>query len=86
MNAEIEINANRPLTLPEDAIVNYENKSYAFKVKGKNAYEIVEIKPGIAKDGYVELLANSSELRNQTFVIKGAYSLLMKMKNTGEDE
>ncbi|MBD1395111.1 efflux RND transporter periplasmic adaptor subunit [Mucilaginibacter glaciei] len=86
MNAEIEITANHALTLPEDAIVNYENKSYAFKVKGKNTYEIVEIKPGVAKDGYIELLANSSELRGQTFVTKGAYSLLMKMKNTGEDE
>jgi len=86
MNAEIEVTANNALTLPEDAIVNFESKSYAFKVKGKNTYEIVEVKPGIAKDGYVELLANSSELRSQTFVTKGAYSLLMKMKNTGEDE
>jgi cobalt-zinc-cadmium efflux system membrane fusion protein len=86
MNAEIEVTANNALTLPEDAIVNFESKSYAFKVKGKNTYEIVEIKPGVAREGYVELLANSSELRNQTFVTKGAYSLLMKMKNTGEDE
>ncbi len=86
MNAEIEVTANNALTLPEDAIVNFESKSYAFKVTGKNTYEIMEIKPGVAREGYVELLANSSELRNQTFVTKGAYSLLMKMKNTGEDE
>jgi cobalt-zinc-cadmium efflux system membrane fusion protein len=86
MNAEIEVTSGNALTLPEDAIVSFENKSYAFKVKGKNAYEMVEVKPGVARDGYVELLANSSELRSQTFVTKGAYSLLMKMKNTGEDE
>jgi membrane fusion protein, heavy metal efflux system len=86
MNAEIEVTNNTALTLPEDAIVNFESKSYAFRLKGKNTYEILEVKPGVANDGYVALTANSSELRKQTFVTKGAYSLLMKMKNTGEDE
>lgn len=86
MNAGIEVTANNALTLPEDAIVNYENKSYAFKVTGKNAYEMIAVKPGVTKDGYVELAASGTELRNITFVTKGAYSLLMKMKNTGEDE
>jgi membrane fusion protein, heavy metal efflux system len=85
MNAGIEVTNNTALTLPEDAIVNFESKSYAFTVKGKNSYEIIEVKPGVAKDGYVELMADSSELRKQTFVTKGAYSLLMKMKNTEED-
>jgi cobalt-zinc-cadmium efflux system membrane fusion protein len=86
MNAEIEVTANNGLTLPEDAIVNYENKSYAFKVTGKHAYEMITVKPGVTKDGYVELAASGTELRHITFVTKGAYSLLMKMKNTGEDE
>jgi cobalt-zinc-cadmium efflux system membrane fusion protein len=45
-----------------------------------------KVKPGVAKNGYFELKANSSELRKQTFVTKGAYSLLMKTKNTGEDD
>lgn len=86
MNAEIEVTANNALTLPEDAIVNYENKTYAFKVKGKNSFEMMEVKTGVAKDGFVELTASDVALRNNTFVTKGAYSLLMKMKNTGEDE
>lgn len=86
MNAEIEVTANNALTLPEDAIVNYENKSYVFKVKAKNAYKMIEVKPGVTKDGYVELAASNTEFKNLTFVTKGAYSLLMKMKNTGEDE
>jgi cobalt-zinc-cadmium efflux system membrane fusion protein len=86
MNAEIEVTATAALTLPEDGIVNYENKSYAFRVKGKNTYEMTEVKTGVAKDGFVELTATSGELHNISFVTKGAYSLLMKMKNTGEDE
>jgi cobalt-zinc-cadmium efflux system membrane fusion protein len=86
MNAEIEVSANNSLALPQDAVVNYENKSYAFRVTGKNSYEMMEIKPGMSKDGYVELKAGSAEIGKLTFVTKGAYSLLMKMKNTGEDE
>jgi cobalt-zinc-cadmium efflux system membrane fusion protein len=57
-----------------------------FKVTGKHAYEMITVKPGVTKDGYVELAASGTELRHITFVTKGAYSLLMKMKNTGEDE
>ena len=86
MNAEIQVTANNALTLPQDAIVSYENKSYVFKVKGNRTYEIVEVKPGVSADGFVELMASGSELKNQTFVTNGAYSLLMKMKNTSEDE
>ncbi|CAN5485101.1 efflux RND transporter periplasmic adaptor subunit [soil metagenome] len=86
MNAEIEVTANDALTLPEDAIVSYQNKSFAFKVSGKNTYKMIEVKPGVAKDGYVALNASSSEMRNLSFVTKGAYSLLMKLKNTGDEE
>jgi cobalt-zinc-cadmium efflux system membrane fusion protein len=85
MNAEIEVSGNKALTLPEDSIVNYESKSYAFKVTGKNTYEMVEIKPGITREGFVELTAGGSEFVKQTFVTQGAYSLLMKMKNTGDE-
>jgi membrane fusion protein, heavy metal efflux system len=85
MNAEIEVKGYNALTLPEDAIVNYESKAYVFKVTGKNTYEMVEIKPGVTKDGFVELTAANTELAQATFVIKGAYSLLMKMKNTSDE-
>ncbi len=86
MNAEIEVTANDVLTLPEEAIVNYQNKSYAFKKNGKNTFEMIEVKTGVIKDGYVELNASNSELRSLSFVTKGTYSLLMKLKNTGDEE
>lgn len=86
MNAEIEVTANDALTLPEEAIVNYQNKSYAFKKNGKNTFEMIEVKTGVIKDGHVELNAPNSELRSLSFVTKGAYSLLMKLKNTGDEE
>ena len=85
MNAEIEVKKGNTLTLPEDAIVNYENKTFAFVVKGSNQYEITEVKTGVAQGGYIEVSATGSNLSNQTFVTKGAYTLLMKMKNTAEE-
>jgi cobalt-zinc-cadmium efflux system membrane fusion protein len=85
MNAEIEITSNKGLTLPEDAIVSYENKTYAFVVTGKNAYRLTEIQPGISRDGRVALAANNAELAKQTFVTKGAYSLLMTLKNSADE-
>ncbi len=47
-------------------------------------FEIVEIKPAT---GFTEnVLNDSSMMSNATFITKGAYSLLMKMKNIGEEE
>jgi cobalt-zinc-cadmium efflux system membrane fusion protein len=84
MNAEIAVESAQALALPEDAIVNFENNYYVFKVIGNNNYEMQEVKTGETKDGYVQLKDES--LKGVSVVIKGAYSLLMKLKNTGEDE
>jgi cobalt-zinc-cadmium efflux system membrane fusion protein len=86
MNAEIEVKSAEALTLPDEAIVQYGNKNYTFRVKRKHSFEMQEIKTGISKDGFTELISGNTNLHNQIFVTKGAYSLLMKMKNTGEDE
>lgn len=85
MNAEIEVKKGHALTLPEEAIVNYENKTYAFVVNGPNQYEITEVKTGVTQDGYTEVSVEGKDISNQTFVTKGAYTLLMKMKNTAEE-
>lgn len=86
MNAEIQLESNTAMTLPSDAIVTYENKNYAFVAKGANQFEIVEIKTGNTENGYTEVNLDNNEMNNATFVTNGAYSLLMKMKNTSEEE
>ena len=86
MNAEIEIQSNNAYVLPSDAIVSFENKQYAFIVKGKNDFDIKEIKTGKTENEFTEIVfSDNQNLVNETFVIKGAYSLLMKMKNTSEE-
>jgi cobalt-zinc-cadmium efflux system membrane fusion protein len=87
MNAEIETKVQDAVTVPEDAIVLYEKKQYIFLSKGNNLYEMTEVKTGTADSGFVEIISESGDrLLQQDIVLKNAYSLLMKIKNTGEEE
>lgn len=80
MNADIETKLNKSAALPNDAIVQFENKQYIFEVKGKNLFQMVEVKTGSSENGYTEILQKNAST-NQ-IVTKGAYNLLMTIKNT----
>ncbi|MFV5703194.1 efflux RND transporter periplasmic adaptor subunit [Flavobacterium sp. XS2P12] len=82
MNAEIELNSQQSNVLPSDAIVNYENKNYIFVAKQNKQFEMKEVTTGNTENGFTEII--SEDLNETTIVIKGAYSLLMKMKNMEE--
>ena len=84
MNADIEVKSNNAKVLPDDAFVRFENKQYVFIVKGKNQFEMVEVKTGNSENGFTEITIDE-KLANETFVFKGAYNLLMKMKNTADE-
>lgn len=87
MNAAIQIENSNGYTLPSDAIVSFENKTFVFVQRSENTFEITEVKTGDSQDGFTQIVSNNpSEIPNATYVTNGAYSLLMKMKNTGEDE
>lgn len=83
MNAEVEVKNNNAYVLPEDAIVRYEGKQYAFIRKTDDEFEMKEVKIGNTENGFTELLM--PEKPNQVFVIKGAYTLLMSLKNKSEE-
>jgi len=84
MNAEIAITNAKSYVLPEDAIVRYENKYYVFVKKAATQFEMVEVQIGNTEKGLTEII-KTENLNNQTFVIKGAYSLLMSLKNKSEE-
>jgi cobalt-zinc-cadmium efflux system membrane fusion protein len=85
MNAEIEVKNNNALALPSEAIVRFEGKQYAYTVKGDNQFEMVEVTVGDSENGFTEVIVPpNSKLDNNSFVTKGAYSLLMMMKNKAE--
>ena len=81
MNAEIETKNNNVLTLPEDAIVSFEGKEYIFITEKEKQFTLTEVKTGSKENGFVEI-SNGEQFLQKKIVIKGAYTLLMKLKNT----
>jgi len=87
MNAEIETNSINSITVPEDAIVSFEKKQYVFQAKDSNQFQMIQIETGPSMNGRVSVISdNGQSFLQNDIVIKNAYSLLMKMKNTGEGE
>lgn len=80
VNADIHISNKKQLTLPENAIADWKGKSYVFEDNGNNSYKLVEVKAGIAQNGFKQF---SSEVitASSKVVIKNAYTLLMKAMN-----
>lgn len=85
MNAEVQVKANNSFVLPEDAVVSFENKKYAFVKKSAKEFKMIPVETGVVENGYIEVL-NGKELAGETFVQKGAYTLLMALKNKAEEE
>jgi hypothetical protein len=54
-------------------------------LKGKNQFELLEIKKGSTETNFTEVITlNGKDLSGFEVVTKGAYSLLMQLKNTSE--
>jgi cobalt-zinc-cadmium efflux system membrane fusion protein len=84
MNAEIEVKSNNSYVLPEDAVVRFENKQYIFMKKNDTQFEMTEVQTGNTENGMIEIL-QADKIAAQTFVTKGAYSMLMSLKNKSEE-
>lgn len=83
MNAEVEAQSMESWTVPDEAIVSFEGKEYVFVDMGNQSFKLVEIQPGQKENGKVQII-NYQILMNKKIVTKGAYTLLMKMKNVAE--
>jgi cobalt-zinc-cadmium efflux system membrane fusion protein len=84
MNAEVETNSETGNTVPDDAIVTWEGKQYIFQEVKPKTYKMVEIKIGNSENGRTEIFNIDQNLKNKKFVTKGAYQLLMGLKNVEE--
>lgn len=84
MNAEIAIKNAKAYVLPEEAIVLFEGKQYGFIKNTDKDYSMQLLETGTVDKGFVEIL-NAEKLASKDFVIKGAYSLLMSLKNKVEE-
>lgn len=84
MNAEIEIKNTNVYALPEEAIVRFQNNQYIFLAESDKTYSIHEVKTGVLENGFIEIISGES-LVDKMVVVKGAYNLLMTMKNKVEE-
>lgn len=83
MNADVELHSQLTNVVASEAIISYENKSYVFIVRGNKQFEMKEVTLGNTENGFTEIMA-SDDLKDKSIVTKGAYALLMKMKNVEE--
>ncbi|MGF1924029.1 MAG: efflux RND transporter periplasmic adaptor subunit, partial [Bacteroidia bacterium] len=83
--AEVQVKAANSFALPEDAIVRFENKQYAFVKKADRTFEMINVEVGVLENGFIQVIGGQS-LADKTFVVKGAYTLLMSLKNKAEEE
>lgn len=85
MNGEVAVSNHKALTLPEEAIVRWENKFYVFVEQARGSFEMVPVTAGEASNGIQQI--QSAYITAATKVVtKNAYAILMKIKNTEEEE
>lgn len=93
VNAEIKIDQRSSLSVPQDAVVHFYEKSYIFIFKGirmENGKKIhdfmaIEVITGDTGDGYTGIkLPDGTDISKSQIVIQGAYTLLSAWKNAGE--
>ena len=83
MNAEVELKNRSAQTISENAILRYANQDYVFIQVNKTNFEMIPVKVGAKENGLVEI-ENDADLNDFPIVVNGAYSLLMKLKNTDQ--
>lgn len=83
MNAELQFKNRKVQFLPEDAVVSFENKDYVFVEIAPRKFNMTEVQAGEVSEGKTEI---ATDLKGKKVAVKGAYSLLMKLKNTIEEE
>lgn len=88
MNAEIEIASSLEYVIPNDAIIKDAGKEYVFVQVESGVYKMLEIIKGNSSNGLTQISltdSNNMTIADKLFVTKGAYTLLMQLKNTGDE-
>jgi membrane fusion protein, heavy metal efflux system len=81
--ALIETDATQLNTLPNEAIVNFENKQYVFAETQMREYEMIEVTVGKSEENYTEVILPAS-MGVKQIVVRGTYALLGMLKNVEE--
>lgn len=85
MNAEVQTETSFTNAVPEESIIDFEGKSYVFVEVKKQTYKMTPVTMSESENGFIQIL-NFKDFKGKKIVTKNAYTLLMKLKNTGEEE
>ncbi|HEY1195767.1 efflux RND transporter periplasmic adaptor subunit [Flavobacterium sp.] len=83
INAEIEVENQKALTVPEEAVVRWQGKFYVFTDLGNNQFQMNEVKSGVKNEGFSQINSDAVSSSSKV-VIKNAYTLLMSAMNNDE--
>lgn len=84
MNANLVVPGVETAALPEDCVVDFEGGKYVFEILDSNRFKMISVQSGYSGDGWVAI-ENPTQLDGKKIVQEGAYTLLMALKNKGED-
>ncbi|MFD2967806.1 efflux RND transporter periplasmic adaptor subunit [Sphingobacterium bambusae] len=84
INADVAIRNYEVNSLPQNCVVSFENKQYVFVKIGDSSFELRAVAIGESSDGLVEIL-DAASLTGIPVVQRGAYDLLMAMKNNATE-
>lgn len=83
INAEFNIPSQTSIPLPDDAVVNFEQRNFLFLMDQPNEYIMTEI--DILSKGANAIQISDTLLAKKIFVTTGAHSLLMALKNHSDE-
>lgn len=87
LNADIETVETNALSVPNDAVMRFENRFFVFVARDAHNFEIVEVQPGVMDKDFTQITATDAgtDFTAMNIVVKNAYALLGKMKNTADE-
>ncbi|MCB0792965.1 MAG: efflux RND transporter periplasmic adaptor subunit [Flavobacteriales bacterium] len=85
MTATIETARDSAWTLPEEAVLRTSEGAVVFVVNNNRTYRMTPVTIGTIAEGMIELHDPPEDLTHAEVVVHGAHSLLMVLKNGGEE-
>ncbi|WP_131539727.1 efflux RND transporter periplasmic adaptor subunit [Pedobacter nototheniae] len=84
MNADIRATNNNSSTLPDEALVDFEGNQYIFVAIAPDKFKMTPVESGKSESARTEI-KDAETLKGKPIVIRGAYTLLMKLKNKADE-
>ena len=86
LSADVETTETNALTVPNDAVVRFENKYFIFIEKEHGIFDMIEVALGVSDKINSQITPLSiSDISTLKIVTQGAYAILSKMKNAAEE-